>query len=359
MTFNGQLNANEIFASLFNMIIGQHMYADNIDGTYGTIMEESRVDGSLFGDTKLYYASDVLHSHEWGADDEATNLLAVHRPPAPKTQKILLDIFRQIDLTIDEYLTKRAWIDANAFSQFNSVMLQLLRDSKRVYDATTFNAYIGTAEATVGKQMQTITLPANYTPEQEAKAVATRIADIMVELKNPTRLYNSYGYMRSLPKESIRIVFNSKFANRITYTDLPAIYNNEDLKDILSKEILPSAYFGTVNTSSGTVPANNTTIRALRESSYTVGGTKYELFANELLPDGASYDAKTTYTENENVICKIMHKMSVPFMSAFSVQTSFFNPKALLTNHYLTWGHNTLNYLENYPFITIKEQIES
>lgn len=354
MTFTGQLNANEVLASLYNMIISQHFYADNIAGTFGSIMEESRVDGSLFGDTKLFYAQDVMHSKPWGMDAEATNLLATHRPGETKTQAISLSIFRQLSLTLDEYMTKRAWIDEGAFSKFNTTMLQLLRDSKRVYDATTFNAYLCTAETNKGKQTQTITLPANATAEDEAKAVATKIADIMVELRNPNRKYNDYGFMRSLDKDSIRVVFNSRFANRITYTDLPAIYNNADLKDILTKEILPSEYFGEIKTTSGTVPANNATIRALKESEYTVGQTKTEIFASELLPDGASYDANTVYEEKDSVICKIMHKYSIPFMSAFIVATSFFNPKALLTNHYITWGHNDLEYLQNYPLITLK-----
>ena len=42
-------------------------------------------------------------------------------------------------------------------------------------------------------------------------------------------------------------------------------------------------------------------------------------------------------------------------MSAFEVGTSFFNPKSLTENHYLTFGYNTLEYLKNYPFITVSE----
>jgi len=42
-------------------------------------------------------------------------------------------------------------------------------------------------------------------------------------------------------------------------------------------------------------------------------------------------------------------------MSAFEVGTSFYNPKALNTNHYLTWGHNTLQHIKEFPLITVKE----
>ena len=41
-------------------------------------------------------------------------------------------------------------------------------------------------------------------------------------------------------------------------------------------------------------------------------------------------------------------------MSAFETGTTFFNPRSLTENHYLTFGHNTLKYLKNYPFITVK-----
>jgi hypothetical protein len=41
-------------------------------------------------------------------------------------------------------------------------------------------------------------------------------------------------------------------------------------------------------------------------------------------------------------------------MSAFEVGTSFFNARSLTTNHYLTFGHNTLERLVDKPFITVK-----
>ena len=99
--FTGQLRQNEIFAAIFNMIISQRVFADNIAGTKSTLVDMARVDGSLYGDQKLYYATDCLHSYAWGNDAEATNLLALHRPDAPKVQAIVLDVFRQIPLTED------------------------------------------------------------------------------------------------------------------------------------------------------------------------------------------------------------------------------------------------------------------
>ena len=150
--FTGKLNSNEIFAALYNMIISQEVFTDNISGTDSELVDRARVDGGLYGDTKLYYATDVLKSAPWGNDAEAQNLLALHRPDAPECQAITLDKFRQISLTVDNYLSKRAWGTESAFSNFNNVMLGWIRETKRIYDASTYNAYLGTAESSIGKQ---------------------------------------------------------------------------------------------------------------------------------------------------------------------------------------------------------------
>ena len=151
----GKLNSNEIFAALYNMIISQQVFADNIAGTNAQLVDKARVDGSLYGDQKLYYATDTLKSSPWGNDEEAENLLKLYRPAAPKCQTITLDTFRQIALTTDNYLSKRAWGTEGAFSSFSSVMKGWIRDTKRIYDSTTYNAYFGTAESSTGKQTQT------------------------------------------------------------------------------------------------------------------------------------------------------------------------------------------------------------
>ena len=231
-TFNGQLRSNEIFASLYNMIISQEVFADNIKGTFSSLVDKARVDGSLYGDTKLYYSTDVLKSAPWGNDAEATNLLALHRPPAPDVQAIHLDIFRQIALTVDNYLSKRAWGTEDAFSQFNSVMLGWIRDTKKVYDSTIYNSYIGTAESSASKGVINIDLTtalAGLTGEEkarvEAQTIAQDIANLFIGLRDITRDYNDYGNLRSVNEEDMTVVWNSKWVNKITKIDLPTIFH--------------------------------------------------------------------------------------------------------------------------------------
>ena len=352
--FNGTLRANEIFSALYNMIISQQVFADNIKGTNATLVDKARVDGSMYGDTKLYYATDALKSAEWGNDAEAENLLQLHRPKAPECQAIHLDKFRQIRLTVDNYLSKRAWSTESAFSSFNSVMLGWIRDTKRIYDSTLYNTYIGTANTNIGKQTITITLPTDTDKEAEARlqaqTIAKAMADLLVELTDVSRDYNDYKYIRSYNKDDLMVVWNAQALNKITKMDLPTIFHKEGLIDKMGEYTLPGRYFGTVNASASTTGASNTTVRSLVEKDY--GDT--HCFPGDLLPNNQAYGANETYTVDDTILFKVMHKNSVPYMSAFEVGTSFFNPRALVETNYLTFGHNTLEYIKNYPFITVK-----
>lgn len=349
--FTGKLNSNLIFAALFNMIISQQVFADNIKGTFSKQVDEAKVDGTLYGDTKLYYATDVLKSTAWGNDAEATNLLALHRPPAPEVQGITIDTFRQISLTIDNYLTKQAWSTEGAFSDFNSVMLGWIRETKRVYDATTYNSYLGTAVADTQKRKEIEVTASDY--PTLGQGIGEVIADLFIDLEDATRDFNDYGFLRSYNEDELKIVWNSKYVNKVKKIDLPVLFHKDGLIQKFETDVLPKRYFGTVNGSSKTTADAST--RSLVEQD--VGNKHY--FAGDLIDVGTtlvSGGAVTvpSYQEDGNIIAKVLHKSSIPYMSAFEVATSFFNPKSLTENHYLTFGHNTLEYLKDKPLITLK-----
>lgn len=352
-TFNGQLKPNEIFAALYNMIISQQVFADNVKGTYSSLVDKARVDGSMYGDTKLYYATDALQSFAWENDAEAANLLELHRPEAPEVQSIIIDQFRQIRLTVDDYLSKRAWGTEGAFASFTAIMKGWIRDTKRIYDSTIYNAYIGTATAGTGSfdgsegQNQTLTLVEGT---NDGLQYAEFLANLLVELKDVSRDFNDYGYIRSYDEKDLMVVWNAKFYNSIKKVDLPVVFHNMDLLNEFDQEVLPSRYFGQINEEEAT--GDGSTIRSLIEQ--VIGDKHY--FAGDLIATGATAPAGTSYTEAQDIAFKVMHKKSVPYMSAFEVGTSFFNPRSLTTNHYLTFGHNTIEYLKNYPLITVKVQ---
>ena len=357
-TFTGQLRSNEIFSALYNMIISQEVFADNL-GEHQTLVDKARVDGGLYGDTKLYYSTDVLKSVPWGNDAEAANLLALHRPEAPECQAIHLDIFRQICLTVDNYLSKRAWATEGAFSSFNSVMLGCMKDTKRVYDGTLYNVFIGTTKAagagqTISVDLSGATSLTGVEKEQmEAMLIAQKLADLMVAMGDYSRDFNDYGNLRSYAKDGIKVIWNSKFVNKIRKVDLPTIFHKDGLVEKFEEEILPERYFGDVNTEKLTAITANT-VRSTIEKDYTVSGKITHVFPGDYIPAGATVEIGEGYkAPAKDVICKVLVKLP-PYMSAFEVGTSFFNPKSLTENHYLTFGHNTIEYLKNYPFITVE-----
>lgn len=384
--FTGSLNSNEIFAAIYNMIISQQVYADNIKGTYSQLVDHFKVDGSLYGDTKLFYASDILKSRVWGADSEATNLLAINRPKAPEVQEIVIDQFRQIDITVDYYLSKRAWSTEAAFSTFTSVMLQWIRDTKRVYESRLVNVFIGNTKTATGKQTIDVdisTAISSASTQEEAnrlegQEIANSIANLFCELRDSTRDYNDYGYMRSYADDDLMVIMNTKYLNKILKIDLPTIFHADTLKEKLSQYELTPRYFGIPITASnistytdsgsgsagkpitsggvyapGTKNANGK-LCSLIETDYTVSTVVYHVFPGDELPTGAAVTGTSNvYIVDDTIIAKIVHKRSVPFMSAFEVGTSFFNPRSLTENHYLTWGYSEPDYLANYPFITL------
>ena len=349
------LTANEIYDTIANMIISQEVFSDNI-GKHQTLVDEARVDGTLYGDTKLYYSTDVLYSSAWGNDAEAANLLALDRAEDPEVQAIKLDVFRQIRLTVDNYLSKRAFADEGTFASFNGVMLGWLRDTKKVYDGTNYNVYIGTTETAVGKQVREIDINGAVgsatgieAAQLEATAIAQDLADLLVEMGDYSRDFNDYGNLRSYADESIKVIWNSKFVNKIKKVDLPTIFHKEGLVDKFEEHVLPAKYFGTVNTAA--TVGDGKTVRAVTEMM--IGSNHY--FAGDLIKTTDTAPKNMSYTESDDVICKVLVKL-VPYMSNFEVGTTFFNPRSLTENHYLTFGHNTLEYLKNYPFITVKKK---
>ena len=388
------LTANEIYDTLANMIISQEVFADNL-GEHQTLVDKARVDGGLYGDTKLFYATDVLKSHVWGNDSEAANLLSLDRAADPEVQAIKLDKFRQIRLTVDNYMTKRAFADEGAFSSFNSVMLGWLRETKRVYDGTLYNCFIGTAQSSTGKQIKSIDLGTGSghplynlsgveKEQMEAMLIAQGLADLFVEMGDYSRDFNDYQNLRSYAKEGIKLVWNAAFVNKIRKIDLPTIFHKDGLVDKFEEEVLPARYFGTVITAANVASFSDSTpaagkpidsdtnaytpgsnhangcIRAMVEKDVTVSAVAYHVFPGDEIPAGATivasgnFELGEVYIEQADIICKVLVKLP-PYMSAFEVGTTFFNPRSLTENHYLTFGHNSLAYLKNYPMITVKK----
>lgn len=361
------LNNNEVLKALVNVIIGQRNLADNLAGLDNSLVERARVDGSEFGDTYLYQTADILRTYEFkpidatanGTVPDQANVLQQHIPTKIEQQAITLNVFRQVPLTLGtDNLIKRAFLDEGVWSDFMYTLSSLLDETRKTYDYTTYSAFLGTLETSIGKQVQEVDLSATAIDtaidevannKLNAEAIAMTISNIFTELKDVTTDYNDYGYHRAYKPDDMIVVWNSYWANQIKTLALPEIFNSEELKGVFDfKNVLPAKFFGTISDS---IEAP-TGARALTELDL-VNGTVHK-FAGETVGDRMPVPANSTYVPDEKIICKIIHKDSLPYMSGWETTSEFWNPKSLSSNKYLTFARNTLEHIKNYPFITVK-----
>lgn len=322
------LNPNKIYNPIYNMIINQSIVP--LVGDFSELVDKAKEEGTMFGDTKIYYASDAMHSTAWDpTSDDAHNLLETNRAK-PSYDAITMDVFRQVFVTVDNYLTKQAWLDEGSFSAFNASLGKKLTDCKRIYDVTTYNTFVGTDEVSAqNKEVDAST----------AGSLTQAIADIMDEMTRLTKDYNEAGYRTKFDKSQLHIVWNKKYINKVDYTSLPSIYHNEKLKAIFEGDVMDDIYFGKIDS---TKTAGH---RSMDDSKVD------DVFPGEVAKTVSG--VSRTYTVDDTIICKIFVQLP-PYMSGFNVSTEFVNSRALDTNKYLTWGHNTLKHLKYYPCVTVR-----
>ena len=349
-TFTGTLKPNKIQSALFNMIISQDVIGGSIKANYN-LVDKARVDGSMYGDTKLYIDTPTLVSVPWVQDSEdALNLLKTFRPAAPKTQAITLDVFRQVAVTKDEYLSKQAFGTEGAFTQYQSILDSRLNKTKEVYDNTTYNAFFGTVAGVKEEEVEISSITATGVEKTRlsAEMIAQKVADLIADMKDYGYEYTKNGFLRAFGDEDIHVVWNTAYINEIRKVSLPNIYHKDGLIDKFGEDQLPSRFFGSVVAGKVEAASNKGTYRSLIEQ--VIGGKHY--FAGEKIDANVEIPAGTSYLENPNIICKVYTKLP-PYMSAFNVGTSFFNASNLSTNMYQTWGHNTLEALDSEAIVTV------
>lgn len=397
--FKGQLTPNKIVAGLYNAIIAHYTETNNIKSMASKLVDMFRMDGTVYGDKYLYTALDINKTREFTGTDY--NVQMPEPFDAPYTQAITIDTFRQTAVTISEYLSRSAWENEYSFSNFIGVLLAFLEDTKRVYETSLVNTYVGSTSTSLGKQTQIITFEADSAGVEAnnriyAQTIAKTVADVVVDLTNPSRDYNDIGFMRSYNPEDLVCIFPASKKNAITYLDEPTIFHKDGLFGNLENVVLPDNYFLTAISEAVPfdTPESTATLYAIKEmdctyffksgaggaDSYTrvvhyfpgnyiakkvaiidiKGNTRTAALASYKL-DGASTATTDDFMPgdvgviDDTVLVKILSKDSIKFMSGFSVGTSFWNPKSLSTNHYLTWSHSSLDYLKDKPFITLKE----
>ena len=386
---NVTLNQNKITAALFNMIISQQVFDNKVAST--ELADRFRVDGTLFGDTKLYHSFDIGSPEDWLDDQEAPNLLALNRNKSGKTQSITMGVYKMISITVDQYLSKQAFMADGTFAEYTSFLTGSLRKIKRVYDRSLINNKIGTLTPSTKRCDVTITTPKGATIEEtnrlEAQTVASELVILKADLEDNNRDFNSLGYLRSYSADELIAVWNVKKHAKITKLDLPTIFHNDiNAKGGFKEYDLPEKWFGVPAEEDYTLPTSEpkeVTKRILVSGWYVVaeGGSMHLvnkpsnnavfLWAGDAVPfkgqvyvdevrrltitvTATTISAEHYYTVDPDIAFVLVHSSALPFMSGFETGTEFWNARSLTNNHYLIFGHNNLEYIEEYPRIRVR-----
>lgn len=350
-TFNGQLKTNAIQSALFNMIISQDIIGGKIKNNYN-LVDQAKEEAGLYGDTKLYIDTPTLTPVDWVQDSEdATNLLALDRPGAPKTQELVIKVFKQVRLSKDAYLSKQAFGTASAFIAYQSVLESRLNKTKEVYLNKTYNTFIGTTKG-VNAAGTEVKLEINTTADNNSAGenIAYAMSNLIDDMKDYSTEYTKNGFERAFGDEDIKIVWNNKYVNAVKKIDLPSIFHDDALQASFVGEKLPSRYFGVANAHTTSQAGD----RATHDLYITVGEQQKPKYvaAGDLIPAGLTIKAGDAYTVDPKIICKVYTKLP-PMLEAFSVGTDFFNAKNLSTNMYLTFGHSELEPLASEALVTV------
>lgn len=348
------LHNNAVFSMLQNMIISQQTFANPIGGLSSEIVDGNRVDGTLYGDQKQYVSVDMIHPRDWNGDDEATNLLALERNKRVSQEQIVLDTFKMFKLSTGTVKEKQAWMNEGNFSNFNSVQLSMIRDGKRAYDVTTYNAFIGTH----ARDTKSITVADGA---NEALVISEGIANLVDDMAELETEYNGWGYIRAYGREDLDVIFNKKWINQFRYVDLPEVYHKDGI--LADHKKMNAKYFGAAPADATAATAARTagTLRFAKQVNFT---TKGSFYAGDLVPSGVTIGATTsgdtisykdTYVEDPSIVAIVVGKGAAPYMSACENSTAFWNPQSLTNTNFLIYGHNTLKALQEKPYIVIKK----
>ena len=387
------LNQNTITSALFNMIISQQVFDSKVAST--ELADVFKVDGTLFGDTKLYHSFDIGSPEEWLNDSEAADLLKLNRNKSGKTQSITMGVYKMISITIDYYLSKQAFMSDGTFAEYTSFLTGSLRKIKRVYDRSLINSTLGTMEPSTARCNITITTPVGATIEEtnrlEAQTIARDMVILKAELEDNSREFNKLNYLRSYPADELVAIWNVNWHAKLTKLDLPTIFHKDINAGGGFKEYdMPNKWFGNKGTTAlslETVPATNNPYRILVSGFYDVSSGSMTLVdkpSNTALffwaGDAVPYKGQTIkdyardvsitvassalsedyyYTVDDKIAFLLVHKDALPYMSGFETGTEFWNARSLTSNHYLIFGHNNLEFIEEYPRIKVKVEQES
>lgn len=353
--YNYKLNINRIISSMYNLIISQEVVDGGRSGGFADLLDESRVDGFNYGDTKTFISVDTLSTIPFEGD-QTYNILETHRAKDPHIQAMVMNNFRQIPLTTGgDFFDKQAFLAEGSYMRYISAVLTMIRYTKRIYEGTLFNRVIGTHKSTSQVEIE---VDASKYPSL-VQGLAVTLADLFDELKQPNTEYNDIGFTRAYDISELETLVNNKLVNEMTMVNTPSLFHDETVKSMIDKGKINHRYLGTVKTTGGT---GDGTVRACYEmTAIKSGSPDVHLWPGMVIPTGYAYKANEAYTPDENILAIVTCKGFAKWMSGFTREAEWINPRNGNHQHYLNFGTNDPDkiILDDAPWIIIKKKVSA
>lgn len=367
--FNGMLNSNEIYNTLFNVrILFQKIVPNTVKRDEIVSLLDKAV--GMYGDTGILMGMDIQGTYEFGMDAEAPKLLAINRNKTQKVEKYTIKNWRQTDVTNDAFISRRAFLDEGTFAMFNGYLVGTLGKAMDAFETGSVKSGVGTYTSPNAALTINVRMPAadgtEATERIRAAKIRQAILDLKADMADNQRKYNGYGFYSSYDWDDFTAAFNTKYTNEINALSLYSTFNPEYIREASGGRQWTPKWFGNPNAESSTTDPGNSTIYSLIErnsdgtdnfplTSEQLAQGVYRIFPGDLLPENFDYDENTTYTKDENVIAKVFAPEYVYYMTGYEQGESFYNPRSATTNHYLRKGYSPVQVSSFVPFITLRE----
>lgn len=301
------LNANKFLGALTNLIAYVEV-ADVLKLDTLKLNKICKKNDIRYGDQKVVRSADIPSV----TNMPTTSTLLSVVSPTVNEQAIALSGFKTVQLTINEYLLRGAYLNEYEMSDFISYLLKTMRAAKQkhIFD-------------------QLVTLIDTYTPTNAEQTITINMFNT-TGLLDPAQLqmaqtYNTNAFLKALLKAQIKLGTPYNKFNDNSQTE---IIGNEDMVLIATDELSDALLVDTF-------------AKLFNSGKIT---EKFQYGDSVVIPQDLLTNLGTSF------LAYLAHKDKFQYGYAFEVATSFFDPSTLNTNNWLHFAYY-IDSVDAYPCI--------
>ena len=240
------LTANKFLGALTNLIAYTQVANTTNEGEVGKFVSSFQNTSVENGNGKVVLASDLPEV----ADLSETSSILSTKKPTVDEQYIPVENFKVIQMTINNYLMRGAFVEETQLASFVGYLISTMQSAKVKYLS---DAIIKEIEAyTPAQAEQTVTVKLFNTESlldpmqlQKAKtynanAIQKAFINTLLEMSFPTSKYNDLEYTEIIDFSAMKLIVRSDVDTDILVDSLAYLLNSDKITEALEQD-LPSA----------------------------------------------------------------------------------------------------------------------